>query len=424
MIRCQDPRPRSRSGITLTEILISIMIMGIGLLSLATLFPLGLLRIREANRASRSARLIESAIGDLQGRNLLNKQLFYAYWYGQPMRPAAYDPFIYDPMNPNDLSITGGVNHTYGKGLPIAYDPLWWYETWVNSNGLTTPVTAATIPGARFANGIGWVRNDPNPGGSSPNPSAYGLQRITNFAMAAGPEIEKTFASTDDIVFQTEGKPLPLEGIGSPLVPDMSAGGIMVDLSYTWIFTGRQDDATNDTVFEGDIVVFHNRPFGLQQVTAPISGSTTYQARGETVVEAIFGYGPPPKGGGYALSNTTVLLRWPTSMPDPDVRVGGYIADVTYEQYATEATFRFDNFATRNPLNQEIYPAQRCYWYRITKRTDATSDGSGYRQMVVNINTPLRAKTFLNGSGQPIHVNAALVSPYVVNVVPRTFYIR
>ena len=44
-------RGSARSGITLTEILISIMIMGVGLVSLATLFPLGLLRLREAPAA-------------------------------------------------------------------------------------------------------------------------------------------------------------------------------------------------------------------------------------------------------------------------------------------------------------------------------------------------------------------------------------
>ncbi len=45
---------RGRAGITLTEILISIMIMGVGLVSLATLFPLGLLRLRAASIRSRS----------------------------------------------------------------------------------------------------------------------------------------------------------------------------------------------------------------------------------------------------------------------------------------------------------------------------------------------------------------------------------
>src|ERR1700736_4158334 len=62
-----------RSGITLTEILISIMILGVGLVSLATLFPLGLLRLRVANRQSRSGYLFESASAELSTRNLFNK---------------------------------------------------------------------------------------------------------------------------------------------------------------------------------------------------------------------------------------------------------------------------------------------------------------------------------------------------------------
>ena len=41
---------KARSGITLTEILISILIMGVGLISLATLFPIGLVRLREAGK--------------------------------------------------------------------------------------------------------------------------------------------------------------------------------------------------------------------------------------------------------------------------------------------------------------------------------------------------------------------------------------
>ena len=67
---------RQRAGITLTEILISILIMGVGLVSLATLFPLGLLRLRNAARMSRSALVTESATGDLAARNLFSRSSF------------------------------------------------------------------------------------------------------------------------------------------------------------------------------------------------------------------------------------------------------------------------------------------------------------------------------------------------------------
>src|SRR5947199_6145780 len=71
-------RSRRRSGITLTEILIAIMILGIGLVSLATLFPIGLLRLRDAARSTRSAYLMESAAQDAAARGLFNEQSFLA----------------------------------------------------------------------------------------------------------------------------------------------------------------------------------------------------------------------------------------------------------------------------------------------------------------------------------------------------------
>ena len=69
--------PRS-AGITLTEILISILILGVGLVSLATLFPIGLLRLREAQRQTRSAYLFQSATADVESRGLLSSNSFIA----------------------------------------------------------------------------------------------------------------------------------------------------------------------------------------------------------------------------------------------------------------------------------------------------------------------------------------------------------
>src|SRR3954447_20068626 len=91
--------PRRRSGITLTEILISIMIMGVGMVSLATLFPLGLLRIREANRMTRSVYLAESAFSDMGTRNLLNSQSFQTALtnpFTSVLSADWYNPLLYD----------------------------------------------------------------------------------------------------------------------------------------------------------------------------------------------------------------------------------------------------------------------------------------------------------------------------------------
>ncbi|MBX6314187.1 MAG: hypothetical protein IRY99_14915 [Isosphaeraceae bacterium] len=428
-------RPRAtglRRGITLTEILISILIMGIGLISLATLFPLGLLRLRAAQRNSRSALLLESAQGEMLSRNLLYKPFFLPKpdkpWYN-------FDPFIRDPDNFATGANTNGVDRnpatappgciTGGAGLPIAYDPLWWQV--VNSQTGITPLTAP----ARFASGIGWIR----PVGGTP--SAYGLQRLTNFVlpstMGAGSVFIDTstiFASPDDIVYQTEGEPSRGPGFGSPVVPDLSTGQVMADLTFTWMFTGRQTDVTNGTVFDGDIVIFQNRPFAYEQVNSPFGGMVL-QAAGETVVEAVFGYGttitdPPGSTTGYSPNDTTVLLRWPTSVPDPEVKVGSWIADVTYERlFANENARFYSAYANRTTY----YPAQRCYWYQVAKVTPVAADPGfngdpgPYRRMIVTVATPVRAKTEMTG-GSPTTPNAALVCPYVVNVFPKVFYVR
>ena len=44
--------------------------------------------------------------------------------------------------------------------------------------------------------------------------------------------------------------------------------------------------------------------------------------------------------------------------------------------------------------------------------------------MTVYVNRPLDAKTLLDGNGNPVVLNAALICPYVVNVIPQTFFVR
>jgi hypothetical protein len=256
------------------------------------------------------------------------------------------------------------------------------------------------------------------------------------------------FVSPEDVVFQSNTTTTGVDTQGlSTVVPDMSfTGGAATtnDWRYTWMFTGHQADADGN-IFEGEIVIFENRPFSVDPAstqTAPYAGQMTTPgiATGETVVEAVFGFSPNlgvlPNGTaikvGYGQgADKLVLLRWPNTMPDPDVRVGSWIADVTYERNPQVANTRFGagNTGNTNP-SDPVYPGQRCYWYQIVKRSTAADESAGnglgqtgFRSMTVWVSTPLNAKTQLSG-GAPVYVNAALVCPYVVNVFPRTIYTR
>jgi type II secretory pathway pseudopilin PulG len=436
---------RSRSGITLTEILISILILGVGVTSLATLFPLGLIRMRTAQRLTRGAFLVESAIADLGSRNLLFKPSFtnpyVSPWY-QTTTSGRYDPFLVDTPSygadwgPASAPLGANKVGLPGAGLPVAYDPLLRAVTGSYPN----PLTAAT-PEARFGSGIGFLRNDPVGGGL---PSAHGLQRLSNFQAALAPfpaifnaasamlvqqnyvTVLQTFVSPEDVIMQdSTGKYNDITGAAvaspSPLVPDLSGGSYSNDWRFSFLFTGQQSDTSDGSIFDGDIVICENRPFGIEQVTGPYG--TTFQISGETVVEAIWNPSTTP---GYIVSGTqgygslsgsrSVLLRWPASLPDPDIKVGGWIADVTYERNATVSNARFTG----------TYPGQRCHWYQIAKKSEVIADvANSYRQITVWTTTPLRAMSLMDFSTcQAVHVEAALIMPSVVNVYPRTIYTR
>lgn len=422
--------PRARSGITLTEILFAILIMGIGMISLAVLFPIGLQRLQIAGRLSRSAFLGESAVDDLSTRNLLNSASFlsttYSPWYG------GINPWVYDTVN-----FPTGVYRTIGPGLPVAYDPLWRYQ----AGGGYYNFSPGTD--ARFGSGMGFINAE---SGDSGTPSAYGLQRLTNFnplyysTLGVPSPVPDIFVSPEDVVFEDSESVAENSVNVSPVVPDLGVAGTGLptnDWRYTWFFTGQQTDASNTAVFNGNVVICENREFNYEQVVGPATGATVWHAAGETTVEGIFGYSPNPviAGGasaGYAVAaNSTVVLRWPSAMDDPDVRVGGWIADVTYERVATVDSSKMQTITTAVPPTSgsavSLVPMQRCFWYQVAKKSPVNPDVLGnasYRSMTIWTVTPLQGQTLLSAGGTPVFANAALIMPSVVNVYSHTFYTR
>ncbi len=486
---------RTRAGITLTEILISILIMGIGLISLATLFPLGIIRLRSAARDTRGALLGESAVGEIMTRNLFASSSFTNNvsnpWYGPvgygygvnagSYNPWVLDPGLYgsDPVAPNNGVSRFGVG---GPGLPVCYDPF--FRAFATNpsgppdlNVTTTPgvYSGATWGEARFARGVFL----------GTNMGADGLQRVTNFDMtfpdrvtfgatsiASPPTLAQNatnlfaynrmldtvasiFASQDDVLMYSPDATQQVAATGqiaSTLIPDRSgaigaAGTVTRDFSYTWFFTGQQSDSTNADQFDGSIVVCHNRPLTIEPIA---NGTTSYAAAGESVVHAIWGYGgkiaPIPglgtqAAGYFAGGDRSVLLYWPASMTDPEVRVGNWIADVTYERlqvnsYAHNLTARTIANAVETlqgapkflPIPDfPVYEPQRCLWYQIVKRSEISDSKIGatsYRIQTVQVGGSLRAKTLVTSAGVPIAQEAALIMPSVVNVFPKCFSSR
>src|SRR5437879_6957238 len=67
--------PRMRTGATLTEVLVAIFVMAIGLLALLTLFPLGALSMAQAIKDNRTAHSGRNAFAIAEALNIHNDPL-------------------------------------------------------------------------------------------------------------------------------------------------------------------------------------------------------------------------------------------------------------------------------------------------------------------------------------------------------------
>ncbi len=247
---------RTRSGITLTEILIAIMILGVGLVSLATLFPIGLLRLRDATRYSRTKYLVESASGDGTARGLFgadsfsyadNLNYYFQAWVslrarGTPRTVPRLSLILRSHRTRRAISRTGSSSPAH----PGAHDSRCELG---QLGGLRPPLClrpalayhSGQLPGrllhGRPVRGPLWLGDRIHPHRPLTDtllPSAHGLQRITNFnrpflaitvagvttyqpIMPAATAVPSIFVSPEDVVWVENLASNPF----SPVLPDL-----------------------------------------------------------------------------------------------------------------------------------------------------------------------------------------------------------
>lgn len=205
-----------RKGTTLTEILIGIMILGIGVLSLATLFPLGLLRLKRGVNQVRGTVVARNGLNEVRVRNLLAPPLGpdATYFTRYPFWPAA---------TPTPKT---------GSGVPVIIDPLWMIQNGLILDRFGLADANLTGTGAAITGGEGLLRVV---GGSS--------------SLDLASEI---FSSPDDLTYRSgEQRSLPLQdapGGGPPfLTPTygvpFSPGSLFRERRYTWLVVARKMNA-------------------------------------------------------------------------------------------------------------------------------------------------------------------------------------
>jgi hypothetical protein len=250
----------------LLEVVLALFVMGIGLLALLTLFPLGALSMARALKDDRCATAAANADAIAAAQNLRNDPL---------VTPAYLNPFPASAA-PAQSPVAAGSGPSYG----VFVDPL------------GAPVFPAAV-GAL----AGVTPGVPRTSMSLQNYQARGAAQLSV------DEATRWCSLLDDISFQTNG------------TPDQSAGGVTRYGQYTWAWLLRQPLAGDSNVVEAWVVVYRGRSTDMAH------GETTYPASGTSLDTAV-----TVTGTGLALRTGTWVLD---TTPAANGAVPGYFYRVT-----------------------------------------------------------------------------------------------
>jgi hypothetical protein len=261
-----------RPAVTLLEVLVSIFLMGIGLLSILALFPLGAIRMAQAIQDDRAGHLGMTGLAVAQTFNLrsdTNVTTAFATPGGTPALP---------PVHPDR------------PGYPVYLDPI----------GFQTYLTAQN-----------WVGGTPPPGQTLAIP-----RRAPNLVYTGGQpdnaKIFRWFTLTDDLRFGTDGTPA--------LLPTTTTFEREGTLSYALMF--RQPRSSVPSVVEVSVVVYSRRPL----ITATTTGGeypypATFNPSANLVTLNSAGLTKPPLRAGSWILDAT-FKQYQPDPNNPNVKYG------------------------------------------------------------------------------------------------------
>jgi Tfp pilus assembly protein PilV len=90
--------PTPRVGLSLTEVLIAMGILTLGLLGVASVFPVGSYYMQQADIADRGSAIAQSVMNDIMSRGMLNPRA----WYVMTPKPKSVSPNVWNTVFPSD----------------------------------------------------------------------------------------------------------------------------------------------------------------------------------------------------------------------------------------------------------------------------------------------------------------------------------
>lgn len=299
---------RLRPGVTLIEVLAAIFIMGIGMLAILVLFPLGALSIAKALRDDRCAAIAPNAHALAVAFKLGNDQLDT-----NPTAPAnlvtntgskLYVPFTWDPLQkgypPQDSELPtpdpadqADPSHPNWPSYSVFVDP--YYHTRLTGPAAANPASwLVTTPRRTVARVMpNYVRNYPI--NTTPAPNATTITRDDVF--------EYFFSLRDDLAFRPNG------------YPQTQRQGL-----FTWGYMLRRLHAGSPNSLEMQVIVYSGRP-----IEVPVAEPTYALATTPTVAAAA------------APGDTSFTLTWGAGQERPDLKRGAWLYDSSYQRKVNTA---------------------------------------------------------------------------------------
>lgn len=291
-----------RPGVTLMEVLVAIMIMGVGLLALLTLFPLGAMEMVQSVKDDRvgltkvNARAIFTATGMgadtyLRDNGMLNPGGGIPPGSGIPAGGQIL-PALNNPADPNYFSYQDSISY------PVFVDPIGWaanagnpaWQHWVGGQVGLGPrrMTMKELDPSRSP--------DPVFMGAPPLPPG-----VLSVAQYQKMQLYRWNVFLDDIYFPRDDE----LNSGKPCPPPPPAGTSLYERTprYSWAYLLQMPKVRLSNVVDLTVVVYGNR-----QLDEPMNG--------ETLFAATFNPGA-----------STITLQWAAGQAPPDVAVGGWVMD-------------------------------------------------------------------------------------------------
>lgn len=325
----------TRRGITLTEVLVTIFVLAIGLLALLTLFPLAALNMQQAIQDDRVASAVAAATAVYDMYNDFrpgndNTQ--------SPQPNAKYAGSYF--LNPNGGPAAANFDFN-GPSYPLYIDPVGAVSaqsTWVG--GVGGAVRRVTSP---------WL----NPA------STYNLypSGVSSWKLDA-------FHLQDDMVFDQNGVPL-----GNP------TRGLQRGTQYSWAYLVRRPRAACASVVDCTVVVYAGRPVYSSGTSA---GETVCKAQPDAISPV-----------------NTIDLTVPraASGPGPTLRKGTWLLDITQETGAAASQYGPVHAVFYRTQNVESISANR---YRVEVQGTLRAPVTARSQFVLMDNV---AAVFEKGPG-------------------------